>query len=293
MSLHPSLAAARNSHQLMTAVKDLALGQVEGAEGVLVMVSAPEGLVARGARGIEAEEVLKEGCTTQLLIDRAAQGEFQQLPNDEAEEEFAAMAVPLQDSDGRVRGALYVENRGRTRPFSKAAREALVDLAQQTAELMKSQEKAPRVKKKREYAGFSFIPLVLMALLTIAGGVYVNIPEPPPPVDHNADVGKLAKTLLVSLQRSDFPVAYACLASSLRQQSKPETLAGAVENWSKGRAGDLEGRSVGPVVVEETARAEIVHPDGKPWRWDFQQENGRWRLVAAEGGPPLLLQPKK
>ncbi|MCA9793101.1 MAG: hypothetical protein KC910_14935 [Candidatus Eremiobacteraeota bacterium] len=285
MNVHPSLAAAQNTQQLMTAVKDLALGQVSEAVGVLIMLSTPQGLVARGARGLDLDQVLADGSPSQQLIDRAAAGSWVELG---AESPFAGLAAPMLSEEGRVFGVIYVENRERPRSFGKASREALFELAEQTAQLLNLREPVSRAKPTAPVSGARYAAaFLLMAVVTIALAYYAGRPVPAEPVDESDQLGRVARTLLTNLQRHDYAVAYACLSADLRANLSSEVFTARAGDWVASHDRELQLRTVGPVQLGSVPTAKVVRQGQPAWLWSFRQEKGRWRLSGSEGGPDL------
>ncbi len=293
---YPSLQAARNTQELMTAVKDLALGLISQAEGVVVMLTTPEGLVARAARGVDNELVLDEDSFAQRVIGLATSGRVIQSPSDvkpPAGQELSAIAIPLNDSDGIFRGVLYLENRTHPRPFSSSSRQTAVALALQIADILAASDKRPETstepKESKKSDKGSYGGLILAALVTLVFSFYMNfqptqeeLAKKPPDVA----LKTLANTFLTSLQKEDYRVAYACLASSLRQEQSLEDFTQALEVWAQqpSHIDELQIRAVKGVQVDQEGRVEVTG-SGEPWVWTCVLENDRWRVHQVRGGP--------
>ena len=270
----------------ITALKEAVLAEIPEAEGVLILLLAEGGLLARGARGVDAAAVLTEGSVTMRTIDLAAAGYVRPVhrqgdlkpPSDTI---LSALAVPMLEGE-KVGGVLYVENRSEEAPFPPAAEETLRRLGErflvEVAPPPEPQEPTEPPRRRPRFGRFALVALLLALVFTRPSGEPETAAQSPSQVaSGTSQVQTVADAFLTSLKSGEYDRVYAQLGRPLRRRRSLSQFVDSCQSWSQleGTLTDLNTRASS--ALDESV-VEIVGTDGQVWRWTFELEGGTLAL---------------
>lgn len=283
----------------------MALGTAERA--LVITIGDGQALEVKGA-GFETDTGLDELV---LVLLQRAQKERPRLDTDgKGADTRSTLLSSVQDSTGKVLGALYVESPVSKGAFQRSHLDRLREYSQELGVRLQSASSEPLPQlglPESSPEPASRTPLLLGGLLLLlavlwpAIGLFMHLPSdrPPPLPSPSETVDRLVfsdpvtavRFFLVLVEREQFDMAYKLLSDNTASEVSPIAFQNAMQAWrqqqnsSRPRRVSLSTRDkgLGRVKLEPPP-----HTEEAVWEWTLIEQSGQgWKLHSTGGNPAL------